>query len=1117
VKLRRVVPLMGAVAVIWLMIEWHAGGVVAEGQIDTAAPVMTGQWQIRLCESSESRIVIDVDVAQYVLTQQSVNGISYDVISLPEWGLTSDAGHPQLPMRRVLVGIPLDAQIQLDVISGQPGTTGPYEVLPAPEIVLLTDPLDQLQPWLAPPEIGKRYAALPGVYGADAFYPGPLASIGDVGFVRNQRVAAIELHPVQYNPVSRQMRFYPDFRIQLSFSYPQGRSPRRSLVPESAVYEHLLESQLLNYDSAKEWRGRKTGLEGNPQATASTTAWPLPSTAYKVVVTQDGLYQLTQTRLAAAGVPVGTFDPRTIQVYGNGQELAIRVVGEEDGVFDPTDYVLFYGQGIRNKYTDRNVYWLTYGHAMGRRMPERDGRPVGAPPTPQLFTTHSVIERDLRYSNLWPGEDSFERWYWEVVSAPETYTVTGTVELGHVSDKAVDSSLWVHMWGYNEVNHHGRFYVNNHLVGEHWWYGIEEAQWVSYDFPQSFLKDGENTIAASFPGDMGAAELVLFDRFELDYGHTYEADNNQLRFSQVRTVGTLQYHVTGFTTDDIEVYDISSPITVTRIISLTVDPGAPYSVRFNDTIPMTRTYLALTSDKWLQPTGISLDSPSDLRNPANGADYIVISHHDFLAAAQTLANYRAGQGLRTRAVDVEDVYDEFGYGLSTPEAIREFLRYAFDNWQPPAPTYVVLLGDGNFDPKKHISTSATSYFPPYLAFVDTWLGETAADNRYVSIAGDDIWPDLVLGRLPANSLAEATEMVDKTIDYEQGSAAQDWNGHLVFVADNPDTAGNFPALSDALVQNHVPSPYSVTKLYLGQTCASGAECRQRLVSEINSGALLVNYIGHGAIILWAGEHLLDLPAIDQMVNAGRYPIMLPMTCLEGYYIWPYAGYASLGESLVRAPQKGAVASWSPTGLGVAYGHDYLNKGFLDALLSGGIRAMGPATYAGKWRLYEAGVSLEQIEEYIVFGDPALRVHSLDVADLRVAKTVESPAEVTPGSVLTFTLTFTNAGPDVATGVVLTDLMPSLIATPTVVYSSSVVLSQKANISFAWAIADLLPHSGGEVRIRGVVDEQAQAPIAFFNMAEITSVTPELKPWNNRSYAGVGTTHIYLPVIMRKHQ
>jgi hypothetical protein len=146
-----------------------------------------------------------------------------------------------------------------------------------------------------------------------------------------------------------------------------------------------------------------------------------------------------------------------------------------------------------------------------------------------------------------------------------------------------------------------------------------------------------------------------------------------------------------------------------------------------------------------------LDQPSDLIHPANGADYLIITHQDFYTAVQPLANDRASRGLRVKMVKVQDVYDEFNFGLLDPQAIRDFLAYAYHNWQPPAPTFVLLVGDGTFDPLNYLGDLRPEFIPPYLADVDYWIGETAADNRYVSVSGDDFLPDMALGRLPVNT------------------------------------------------------------------------------------------------------------------------------------------------------------------------------------------------------------------------------------------------------------------------------------------------------------------------------------------------------------------------------
>jgi uncharacterized repeat protein (TIGR01451 family) len=844
-------------------------------------------------------------------------------------------------------------------------------------------------------------------------------------------------------------------------------------------------------------------------------------------VAQDGIYRLAYNDLEQAGIQMETVDPQTLQIFSKGDELAIRVEGEEDGEFNSGDYVLFYGQGLENKYADRNVYWLVYGVTVGRRMPTREGVAAGPVLPSTDFTTQVQIEEDVRYMSLWPGDDSTDRWFWQplvVLSAedpPPSHTVE--IDLGHVSSEGMGALLRTVLKGHTATPHLAEFYVNDVYIGDYHWYGMDTVEVAEVGFDQAILTTGVNTITTML-GGAAKYESVYLDRYELEYGHAYWADGNQLRFDQADS-GEWLYEIGGFTRPDVEVFDISEPLTVTQVLSLGVGSAPAHTVRFSDTVSSARTYLALTPDRWLSPESISLDAPSSLHKTTNGADHIVISHAEFLPAADRLASYRADQGLRTSVVDVQDVYDEFGFGLPLPDAIREFIEYAFEHWQSPAPTYIVLLGDGTYDPKNNLDLGVVNYITPYLADVDRWMGETATDNWFVDVVPDPKHlPDLMIGRMPANSLAEAYTMVDKTIAYEQLMPVAEWSRHLIYVAGrqpDPQWAGDFHDLSEALIEDYVSAPYDVSRIYLGDgdpetapmsTCASAVECKQQLVGAINEGAWLVNYIGHGSVIQW-DAYMFDLAAIDQLTNGDRLPVMLPMTCLEGQFHGPYPDKPSISESVVRAEGGGAVASWGPTGLGVAYGHDELNRGFLEATLFGGVNEFGPATFEGKMRLAAANHSLEQIQEYTVFGDPALRLHA-SPTDLQVEKRTDSVEQPGPGDIVTFTLTFSNAGPGIAFAPVLTDLMSPWLANPSVIYSSPEVLSQREGITFSWTITDLWPRTGGEVVIRAEVAPEAEVPVRFFNEVTIASDTTDLDSANNRAKAGVGTVDLYLPVILR---
>ncbi len=352
-----------------------------------------------------------------------------------------------------------------------------------------------------------------------------------------------------------------------------------------------------------------------------------------------------------------------------------------------------------------------------------------------------------------------------------------------------------------------------------------------------------------------------------------------------------------------------------------------------------------------------------------------------------MADYRSDRGLSVEVVDVQHIYDVFNYGRMSPNAIRDFLTYAFWNWQT---SYVLLVGDGTFDPRNYRNNSAQTFIPPYLAMVDPDLGETAADNRYVAIIGSDPMPDMYLGRLPAESSADVTTMVDKIIDYESAPAGSGWNKNVLFVSDDLKGGGGaFYNYSDAIADGVsayegemvplLPDIYNKKKLYLPYDCADGNSCRDDIISQINQGALLISYVGHSAKEYWAEEKLLDIDSVNQLNNQ-FYPVMLPMTCLEGYFHEAQVGRMSLSEALVRKAGGGAIASWSSSGLGLASGHDYLERGFFISIFYNNLREIGAAANFGKLYLSiysPAGKYDDLMETFSLLGDPALRLRTID--------------------------------------------------------------------------------------------------------------------------------------------
>jgi hypothetical protein len=244
-----------------------------------------------------------------------------------------------------------------------------------------------------------------------------------------------------------------------------------------------------------------------------------------------------------------------------------------------------------------------------------------------------------------------------------------------------------------------------------------------------------------------------------------------------------------------------------------------------------------------------------------------------------------------------------------------------------------------------------------------------ADNLYVDINKDGI-PELPIGRLPAVTNAELQIMVNKIIAYEAGSATA--RKFIEMVAEKPDSLGNFPADSDT-VAALIPSQFTVDKIYLGPApLLTKAQARTRIFNGINSGAWMLNYIGHGGYNLLSNSSLLKIGDEALMTNAGQYPILTAFTCLAGGFALP--GYETFSEVMMQKNDGGVIAAWSPTGLSVNKEAVILNQHLFEALFNEHINILGNAILRSILQ-YQAERNLPfVVQTYNLLGDPALELN-----------------------------------------------------------------------------------------------------------------------------------------------
>jgi hypothetical protein len=370
-----------------------------------------------------------------------------------------------------------------------------------------------------------------------------------------------------------------------------------------------------------------------------------------------------------------------------------------------------------------------------------------------------------------------------------------------------------------------------------------------------------------------------------------------------------------------------------------------------------RVYLALDPAGLLVPRAESWVQPAPLR-AQSGAEHLILAPAALLGPAQNLARYRQSQGLVARVVSLEQIYDEWNDGLPSPHAVERFLAYAAASWQP-APKAVVLAGAGSYDYKGYLGLGG-NLFPPLLAA--TANGLFAADGGYLP-AGSGI----VLGRIPAQSAAELQGYVDKLIAYE-GAAPGAWRQQVLFVADNPDSGGQFDAESDRLIAD-LPAPFVPTRLYLSELPA--AALRSQLLAGLAGGAFLLDYTGHAGLDRLSAQSLLTSADAKVLANSPRLPLVMTMACLLGRFEIP--GFRSLGEELADNPNGGAIAVWAPAGVAYDAQSSTLGRALAAQLFAARAATLGEAVAGAIVRFRAAGGAAATLSTYNLFGDPATRL------------------------------------------------------------------------------------------------------------------------------------------------
>jgi hypothetical protein len=947
-------------------------------------------------DEDENGVTLELITTGFETAVVEVGVEEFEQIHIDDYvhGYTDELGAPQLPLKGILIDIPEGKVAQLSVLKTEVEPYSGYRIYPVPVAVL------DSQGGMA--AVGQTFVQDQSAYNADGFYPQAVAALGTSYVFRDQIKAQVIFYPLSFNAVTGELNLYE--RIRVRIDYVDDTLAKAIDAPAGPWQPPLMASTLdaLSTEQISALALLMPPMVVNPLPSvlsslpAIAALWSPPdgggASVYKITTNTAGIYRIDRAFFSGQGLDaaqIDAIDLEQIRLFNTGQQVAINIYDQAvAGQLDAGDFIEFYAQNIDDayfKYSIENIYWLTLSGGLGfaKRMTVDDGAPVSATSASDFMDTVRH-EQNIIYWIKAPGADSIERWVFgtfvqgdEHDGLPKAFTI-------NVAEPVSNGTLKVRVAGQTDTDHELRVAING-SEQSFMWPGISYFEASLDDVP---LLAGDNTVTLQCLSADGNDSIAV-DWFEVTYRRDYVAGaDDTLTFAPDNG---SRYVIDGFSTDSLFAYDISDPVDVMRLTDYTVtgpDGQGKYSIDF-EPASAGNTYFVAAASAITAPQSLVEDSASSLFDTANSADYILITHRDIgwdgngdpLAWLEDLVALRQDQGLRVQVVDIEDIYDEFSYGIKSPAALKDFISYAYSNWSPPAPGYVLLVGDGTYDPKDHwLEGDTTAYLPAYLIFTD-YKGETVTDEWFVTVSGDDAIADMYIGRLPAADAADAATMVSKIIAYETVPNTKfvdpaAWEKNVLLVADNqrPGTdylyEADFAAMNDAAAQL-LPAYMNPQPGYLGIHYASAAFLNDFIFNTLNTeGALMVNYSGHGATQIWADEHILDADDLVGLTNTTELPFFVSMSCETGVFSYPEPwDLPSLAEALLRS-SAGAVAALMPTGMTTTEGQRILNSALFEHIFSEDIRTLGPAIAAAKQTLLANGsAEYEQVSKtFLLFGD-----------------------------------------------------------------------------------------------------------------------------------------------------
>jgi hypothetical protein len=958
----------------------------------------------RVLEETQDYIRIRFSLPEWKLEGADSQNQKWHRINCDYGSELAREGYPIVQAFSEAVGIPVDGDISISIISQKTETVPNVRLLPAQKTELTGE------------EVNYSFFQDFSAYSSNNAYPAFFAQKGDPAFIGNRHMIPLKLFPFQYRAASKELMVTTEAEIMISI---QGnKTPARDWQSSSNYIDNVGDVFFLNNRTSRAWRKPKEIADFTPYDRTNSNL----VSELQFIIDKEGIYKITYQYLAdkmsraadSLGIQyswsLDTVDPRNLQLSDEYGPIAIHFSGESDGVFDASDYFEFFGDrhygdtGYQDDYTGENVYVLTVVDGSGARMAVENGGLVESNSANYILPDayqHSIhLEQQLipdKLGRSWSTNSNFYRedlYFWKKITAPNLEIVP--FQLQYPKDTTIRTlETQVALYGLTYMenlppgqnDHHATIRLNQALVATRLWRDQSQQIFVNDSpLPNSYLNHGENYYYISLNGDtpMGDREQVLLDYIKLTYWREYKTSEDFIKFAKPsnRPFGLYQFAVEGFNTNQVSVYKIGSSVfNNLQIEPASLNASQPWTVTFQDSVISNDVrYYALTESQKKQPKDFRVNIPSYLKSPDNAANSIIITHRDFLVDSGTLLYKQLweAQGHQVMLIDLQDIFDEFNFGIRSAEAIKAFLSHAYNNWAEPQLSSVLLLGDGT-DDERDGSLSRKYNIIPVKKIWTYKHGATASDNWYACIVGNDPVPDISISRINVWLRSQIADVAAKSEKYFNTPNYQDlWQGHMILSSGGKTSDPNdiFSIQSEIIRRIRIPSYYRASRVYTNTQSVSNdfRGNTSDLMRLINDGAVYLQFMGHGGGRIWADYNLFNFNNVASLNNS-NYPIVTSLACYCSAF--DTNGASSISEALVLQPNKGAIATVGFSGLGYLYDDLIFGMALNEGLFQYDFENLGDVLNFTKAKFY---VSVSQISAQqaltqgcVLLGDPMIRV------------------------------------------------------------------------------------------------------------------------------------------------